>query len=135
LHRLGVSLSTDDFGTGYSSLSYLHRFPFNSLKIDRSFVSKIDTDRKSEAIVRTILLLGQNLNIETVAEGIETERQLESLCRLGCKTGQGYLFSKPVNAETAEQLLRDGLPNVFDKSLFNFSGTGEQQLLELDKIQ
>jgi diguanylate cyclase (GGDEF)-like protein/PAS domain S-box-containing protein len=135
LHRLGVSFSTDDFGTGYSSLSYLHRFPFNRLKIDRSFVSKMDSDRKSEAIVRTILLLGQNLNIETVAEGIETERQLESLCRLGCKTGQGYLFSKPLKAETAEQFLREGLPNVFDKSLFNIGGTSEQQLLELEKVQ
>jgi len=135
LHRLGVSLSTDDFGTGYSSLSYLHRFPFNSLKIDRSFVSKMDSDRKSEAIVRTILLLGQNLNMETVAEGVENERQLESLCRLGCKIGQGYLFSKPVNAETAEQLLREGLPNAFDKSLFNLSGIGGQQMLELEKVQ
>ncbi|MDQ3041055.1 MAG: PAS domain S-box protein [Acidobacteriota bacterium] len=125
LHALGISVSTDDFGTGYSSLSYLHRFPFNCLKIDRSFVSKMDTDQKSEAIVRTILLLAQNLNIETVAEGIETERQLVNLRQLGCKTGQGYLFSKPVNAESAARLLRDGLPTEISPSLFSFGDAGE----------
>jgi len=135
LHRLGISLSTDDFGTGYSSLSYLHQFPFNCLKIDRSFVSKMDSEQKSEAIVRTILLLGQNLHIETIAEGIETERQLEALRLLGCRFGQGYLFSKPVNAQDAAHLLQNGLENVFGASLFNFGETGEQRLLELDKVQ
>lgn len=105
LKKLGVSLSTDDFGTGYSSLSYLHQFPFDCLKIDRSFVNKMELDEKSEAIVRTILLLAQNLNIEVVAEGIENEIQLESLCKLGCQNGQGYLFSKPVPAESASILL------------------------------
>lgn len=135
LKKLGISLSTDDFGTGYSSLSYLHRFPFNCIKIDRSFVSKMDSDQKSEAIVRTILLLGQNLHLEVIAEGIETEPQLEALRKLGCKTGQGYLFSKPVTAENAAQLLQDGLPNIFGTSHFNFDETGERQFLELDKIQ
>jgi diguanylate cyclase (GGDEF)-like protein/PAS domain S-box-containing protein len=135
LHRLGTSVSTDDFGTGYSSLSYLHRFPFNRLKIDRSFVSKMDDDQKSDAIVRTILLLAQNLNIEAVAEGIETEQQLERLRFLGCQTGQGYLFSKPVTAETAAQLLRDGLPNDFSHSNFSSCETNEREVIELDKIQ
>ncbi len=105
LRTLGISFSTDDFGTGYSSLSYLHRFPFERLKIDRSFISKMNIESKSEAIVRTILLLGQNLNIEVVAEGIETELQLERLRALGCKLGQGYLFAKPIAAEDIEKLL------------------------------
>ena len=135
LHRLGTSVSTDDFGTGYSSLSYLHRFPFDRLKIDRSFVSKMDADQKSEAIVRTILLLAQNLNIEVVAEGIETARQLKTLRGLGCKTGQGYIFSKPLDAATTARLLRDGLPNDFNQPKFSFGDAGEPQVLELDKIQ
>ncbi len=105
LQSLGVSLSTDDFGTGYSSLSYLHQFPFDRLKIDRTFISKMDSDVKSEAIVRTILMLGQNLEIEVTAEGIENEQQLWQLRSLGCQRGQGYLYSKPVNAETAAELL------------------------------
>jgi diguanylate cyclase (GGDEF)-like protein/PAS domain S-box-containing protein len=135
LKNLGISLSTDDFGTGYSSLSYLHRFPFSCIKIDRSFISKMDSDQKSAAIVRTILLLGQNLHLEIVAEGIENERQLEALQQLGCKTGQGYLFAKPVNAEKATRLLRDGFQKSFRQSFFTFNETAEQQLLELDKIQ
>lgn len=135
LNNLGIALSTDDFGTGYSSLSYLHRFPFNRLKIDRSFVSKMDSDPKSEAIVRTILLLAQNLNIEVVAEGIETEPQLGILRQLGCQTGQGYLFSKPVNAETAAQLLQNGLPNANAGERYRLGETESQDFLELDNIQ
>lgn len=108
-HTLGTSISTDDFGTGYSSLSYLHNFPFNRLKIDRSFIGKIETDLKCEAIVRTILILGQNLEIGTIAEGIETEHQLWQLRSLGCRLGQGFFFSKPVDAETAETLLMEGI--------------------------
>jgi diguanylate cyclase (GGDEF)-like protein/PAS domain S-box-containing protein len=105
LSELGVSLSTDDFGTGYSSLSYLHRFPFNRLKIDRSFISKMEDDEKSAAIVKTILRLGENLGIEVVAEGIETSRQLHLLRTLGCQLGQGYIFSEPVEAAKATLLL------------------------------
>jgi diguanylate cyclase (GGDEF)-like protein/PAS domain S-box-containing protein len=105
LSELGVSLSTDDFGTGYSSLSYLHQFPFRRLKIDRSFINKMDEDEKSAAIVKTILMLGENLDIEVVAEGIETEYQLELLRSLGCRLGQGYVFSEPVDASAAAELL------------------------------
>jgi len=105
LSALGVSLSTDDFGTGYSSLSYLHRFPFSRLKIDRSFIAKMDEDEKSAAIVKTILMLGENLDIEVVAEGIETEYQLELLRALGCRLGQGYIFSEPVDADTAGRMM------------------------------
>jgi diguanylate cyclase (GGDEF)-like protein len=106
LDDLGISLSTDDFGTGYSSLSYLQRFPFDRLKIDRSFIDKMDDDDKSRAIVKTILMLGENLGIEVVAEGIETDRQLQLLTSLGCQYGQGYLFSHPLEARRAEKLLR-----------------------------
>jgi diguanylate cyclase (GGDEF)-like protein/PAS domain S-box-containing protein len=112
LDELGIALSTDDFGTGYSSLSYLQRFPFERLKIDRSFINIMDNDEKSGAIVKTILMLGENLNIEVVAEGIETFSQLEKLRALGCTTGQGYLFSRPVDRETAENFLENGA-NVF----------------------
>jgi predicted signal transduction protein with EAL and GGDEF domain len=105
LSELGVSLSTDDFGTGYSCFSYLNRFPFNRLKIDRSFISKMEDDEKSAAIVKTILRLGENLGIEVVAEGIETSRQLHLLRTLGCQLGQGYIFSEPVEAAKATLLL------------------------------
>ncbi|HEX8287621.1 MAG TPA: PAS domain S-box protein [Pyrinomonadaceae bacterium] len=136
LRALGVSLSTDDFGTGYSSLSYLHRFPFQRMKIDRSFINRMDSDIKSEAIVRSILMLGQNLEIETVAEGIENEEQLWQLRSLGCPFGQGYLFSQPVNQTAAEKLLSEGLPFSFDsmEAPFSFADT-KRRLIELDKIQ
>ena len=139
LSSLGIMLSTDDFGTGYSSLSYLHNFPFSRLKIDRSFISKMDADVKSEAIVRTILMLGLNLNLEVIAEGIETELQLNRLRSLGCRLGQGYLFSKPVNAEFAEKLLREGLPDLsfmsYLKTSYLFSEGEKNQILEIRDIQ
>ncbi len=112
LDELGVELSTDDFGTGYSSLSYLQRFPFERLKIDRSFINIMDESEKSRAIVKTILMLGENLDLEVVAEGIETERQLEVLRTLGCRLGQGYYFSRPIDVETAELYLING-PDMF----------------------
>jgi diguanylate cyclase (GGDEF)-like protein/PAS domain S-box-containing protein len=105
LNALGISLSTDDFGTGYSSLSYLQQYPFDRLKIDRSFVQKMDIDPKSAAIVKTILALGGNLGLEVVAEGIETELHCEMLKDLGCRYGQGYLFSRPVGVEAVEEIL------------------------------
>jgi diguanylate cyclase (GGDEF)-like protein/PAS domain S-box-containing protein len=112
LHELGVALSTDDFGTGYSSLSYLQKFPFERLKIDRSFIQIMDEDEKSRAIVKTILMLGENLGIEVVAEGIETENQLQKLRSLGCTMGQGYYFSRPIDVATAETFLVNG-PDMF----------------------
>lgn len=108
LKKIGILLSTDDFGTGYSSLSYLHRFPFDCLKIDRSFIGEMDSSHKSSEIVRTVLMLAQNLHLEVVAEGIETEEQLNLLQILGCKLGQGYFFSKPVDAQSIEKLLSEG---------------------------
>jgi EAL domain-containing protein (putative c-di-GMP-specific phosphodiesterase class I) len=108
IKTLGVSLAIDDFGTGYSSLSYLHRFPLDTLKIDRSFISGISDGEQSgdgSEIARTILPMAKNLNLDVVAEGVETGEQLALLKKLLCKYGQGYYFSKPLSAEETEQLL------------------------------
>jgi diguanylate cyclase (GGDEF)-like protein/PAS domain S-box-containing protein len=102
LKFLGIGLSLDDFGTGYSSLSYIQRFPVDSIKIDRSFVSNIDADNHSLEIVRVIALLGLTLGLDVVAEGIEKPIQLELLQQLQCENGQGYLFAKPLSATEAE---------------------------------
>jgi diguanylate cyclase (GGDEF)-like protein len=105
LRKIGVVISIDDFGTGYSSLSYLHRLPFDSLKIDRSFVSDVQRQNENAKILQTIVSLAQNLNLRTVAEGIETFEQLKILQDLECDLGQGFLFSKPLPKEEAEMLL------------------------------
>lgn len=104
LKSRGIKLCIDDFGTGYSSLSRLHEFPIDTLKIDRSFVNRISAG-KSDGIVETIVTLAHSFGMDVVAEGIETLEQLEKLCSLGCELGQGYLFSKPVDSQTATQLL------------------------------
>ena len=95
LRALGVRISMDDFGTGYSSLSYLRSFPFDKIKIDRSFIKDIDRNRDSAAIIKAIASLGASLGIETTAEGVETEEQLDIVRRAGCTAMQGYLVSKP----------------------------------------
>ena len=105
LRALGVRLSIDDFGTGYSSLTYLHRFPIDTLKIDRSFVMRMDKDNVE--IVRTILSLAENLGMDVVAEGIETQVQLALLRDLGCQNGQGYFFSKPMNVADADRVIAE----------------------------
>lgn len=105
LRAMGIKLGIDDFGTGYSSLSYLHRFPIDTLKIDRAFVSKIDSDEKDHALVKTILAIAQTLHLETIAEGIETTAHLAVLRTLECAYGQGYLFSRPVAGPVAEALI------------------------------
>ena len=105
IKALGVSLSVDDFGTGYSSLSYLHQLPVDNLKIDRSFVNKIQQDSDSVKVVQTIVWLAQHLGLATVAEGIETPEQLSYLRDVGCQYGQGYLFSKPLSCDAAGQLI------------------------------
>ena len=109
LRELGIQLSLDDFGTGYSSLSYLHRFPIDTLKIDRSFVSRIGANGENSEIIRAILTLARSLKLDVVAEGIETNEQFVQLRTLGCDFGQGYLFSKPVDTEAATALLNSPL--------------------------
>jgi len=106
LRRIGVRLAIDDFGTGYSSLNYLKRFPFSRLKIDQSFVSNLVNNANDAAIVAAIIALGSSLQMEVLAEGIETVEQLAVLRRLGCRQGQGYLFARPLDAAAAEALLR-----------------------------
>ena len=105
LRLLGIQLSIDDFGTGYSSLSYLHRLPIDTLKIDRSFVLRMADNNENSEIIRTIVLLAKNLGLDVVAEGVETRDQMRELRDLQCEHGQGYLFSKPLNAEDARQLV------------------------------
>lgn len=105
LRKRGFRLSLDDFGTGYSSLSYLHRFPIDTLKIDRSFVQTMEPDSSSFEIVRTIVSLAQTLQLRVVAEGVETVQQAEALKTLGCDMVQGYFFARPLDADAATQYL------------------------------
>jgi diguanylate cyclase (GGDEF)-like protein len=102
LRSLGVRLSIDDFGTGYSSLSYLNRFPVDTLKIDRSFVTSMNAADENLQIVKTIVTLAGNLGMQVIAEGVETEEQLEQLRSLKCQYGQGFLFSKPLDVTDAD---------------------------------
>ncbi len=105
LHAMSVRLHLDDFGTGYSSLADLHSFPIDALKIDRSFVSRMDQGHQPLTIVRSIVSLAQNLGVEAVAEGIETRAQADALRALRCPRGQGFLFAKPLPADEADRLL------------------------------
>jgi diguanylate cyclase (GGDEF)-like protein len=107
LKALNLQLSIDDFGTGFSSFNYLHRFPMDTLKVDKSFVSQMDESEKNIEIVSTIIMLGHKLNMDVVAEGIETESQMQKLRQLGCNYGQGYFFAKPLSSEDATQFLLD----------------------------
>jgi EAL domain-containing protein (putative c-di-GMP-specific phosphodiesterase class I) len=104
---LGIRLAIDDFGTGYSSLSYLHRFPLDTLKIDRSFISGGQEGDGGMEIARTIMPMAKNLRLDVVAEGVETIEQVSLLKRLQCKYAQGYYFSKPVAPEQVPQLLAE----------------------------
>ena len=105
LNTMGIRLLMDDFGTGYSSLSYLHRFPIKTLKIDGSFVCRMDVDRKNADIIQTIVTLAHTLNMDIIAEGVENARQLELLRALKVEYGQGYHFGKPLDAEAAEAMI------------------------------
>ena len=120
LKQLGVQLSIDDFGTGYSSLSYLHRLPFDTLKIDRSFVYSVGESGENSEILQTIISLAKNLQKKVIAEGIETEYQLSLLQNLGCDYGQGYLLARPQtkeNMETALYECRNWLPVKITESV------------------
>jgi diguanylate cyclase (GGDEF)-like protein len=105
LRAMGIRLAVDDFGTGYSSLSYLHRFPFDSLKIDRSFIDNADQDYEKLEILQSVVRLAWNLGLDVVAEGVETQRHYAQLKALRCESGQGYLFSRPLPPDAVEAIL------------------------------
>ena len=105
LKKLGIKLAIDDFGTGYSSLSYLQRFPIDILKIDKSFVDKVGHGTDGHAVARAIIMMGDSLNLRTIAEGIEHPEQISALRTLGCEAGQGYHFAKPLGKTDMEAFL------------------------------
>jgi EAL domain-containing protein (putative c-di-GMP-specific phosphodiesterase class I) len=106
LRELGVHISLDDFGTGYSSLSYLHRFPINTLKIDRSFIERMGSDAEKFEIIRSVVSMAKKMALSVVAEGIETVEQMRTLQELNCGLGQGFLFSRPVSCDDVQDVLR-----------------------------
>ena len=110
LRHAGIRISIDDFGTGYSSLSQLHRFKFDSLKIDRSFVRELLTEGYADLLVQTMLLLAKSVGLDVIAEGIETQAEADRLVELGCSIGQGFLFGKPMPPEMATELLEARQP-------------------------
>jgi EAL domain-containing protein (putative c-di-GMP-specific phosphodiesterase class I) len=107
LRDRNIEICLDDFGTGYSSLSYLHRFPINTLKIDRSFVMPMKPDDENTEIIRTIVMLAHALNLDVIAEGVETEMQVTQLRWLKCEQGQGYYFARPMPYSHLLEWLRD----------------------------
>jgi EAL domain-containing protein (putative c-di-GMP-specific phosphodiesterase class I) len=107
LRELGIRVAIDDFGTGYSSLSYLHRLPLDTLKIDRSFVHQMHADPTLEAVIQTVISLSGSLRLDTVAEGVETVEEAEALQRMGCRIGQGFLFSHPLDPGDAGRMLAE----------------------------
>ncbi|MDQ7066665.1 MAG: EAL domain-containing protein [Sulfurimonas sp.] len=108
IRDLGITLAIDDFGTGYSSLSYLKRLPINKLKIDKSFIKELPEDKEDSAIVKAIIVLAKNLNLEIIAEGVETEEQKKFILENKCVNIQGYLYSKPLSKDDFETLLKKG---------------------------
>lgn len=105
LKNLGLTLAIDDFGTGYSSLSYLHSFQIDTLKIDRSFVNTMLTDKESNKIVKSIVGLARSLKMDIIAEGVERPEEVAELEELGCSLAQGYLFARPAPAEQVMEML------------------------------
>lgn len=111
---LGIQLSMDDFGTGYASLSYLHQLPIDNLKIDRSFVETIDTSGTESEIIQAVVQLAHSLNIDVVAEGVETVEQANRLKTLGCEYAQGFLFAKPMEPKDVEEVLYQNFASLFE---------------------
>jgi len=122
LKELGLHLVIDDFGTGYSSLSYLQRLPIDTLKVDRSFVSRIQSDPDGNRnIVEAIISLAHRLKMMVVAEGVETEEQFAILLEMNCQFGQGYLFSKPLGKPQADELIENILKLAHENPDAKFS--------------
>jgi EAL domain-containing protein (putative c-di-GMP-specific phosphodiesterase class I) len=118
IRSLGVKISIDDYGTGYSSLSYMKELPVDMLKIDRCFIINLESDAADRAIVNSTIVLARHLGMKVLAEGVETEAQLEALQAFGCDEIQGYYFSKPLPADEFRQLiLRDAALTGTDQSL------------------
>ncbi|SCN47669.1 diguanylate cyclase/phosphodiesterase (GGDEF & EAL domains) with PAS/PAC sensor(s) [methanotrophic endosymbiont of Bathymodiolus azoricus (Menez Gwen)] len=112
LQKMDIKFSVDDFGTGYSSMSYLKKFPINTLKIDRAFVSECDVNKEDAAICRAIVALGKSLGLKIIAEGVETQSQLDFLKQTECDVYQGFLFSRPLPVDEIDALL---IENIFRK--------------------
>ncbi|HEX3908877.1 MAG TPA: EAL domain-containing protein, partial [Mycobacteriales bacterium] len=110
LRRMGVRIAIDDFGTGYCSLAYLSHLQVDILKIDKSFVDRVTVDRQDAAVTEAIITMGRSLNLQTIAEGVEYDAQADWLREAGCTTGQGYVWSRPIDHETLTRFLRDGFP-------------------------
>ena len=108
IRDLGLSIAIDDFGTGYSGLAYLKRFPIDTVKIDQSFIRDLTVDPDDAAIVTAIVAMAKSLGIDVVAEGVETQEQLEALQRLGCHRAQGFLLGRPMSARDIDKLLDAG---------------------------
>jgi diguanylate cyclase (GGDEF)-like protein/PAS domain S-box-containing protein len=129
LRALGVELSIDDFGTGYSSLSYLHKLPIDTLKIDRSFVSRMGENNENKEIVRTIIMLAKTLGMGVIAEGVETKEQADLLRELGCQCVQGYLVSRPLDAESTDRLILSALP-AWEENVLHMQEIYDQEVFE-----
>ena len=131
LRSIGVEWSIDDFGTGYSSLSYLHQLQAHTVKVDRSFVSRLGTDDKGSKMVGAIVALAQNLGMDVVAEGVETVEQLSFLEAMRCDYGQGFFFSKPVDAATAGHLIASQPWRNVLASVSSFQSKGHSEGLRM----
>ena len=127
LKGIGITVSLDDFGTGYSSLSYLRQFPVDTVKIDRSFITELTTDPDDAAITAAIISMAKTLNLTIVAEGVETEEQLEILRGFGCDEMQGYLFSPPVPADEATLLLSENVEAMEESDATSTSPSLQRQ--------
>ena len=108
---MGVKIAIDDFGTGYSSLSYLHKFPADLLKIDKSFIDKMNTDDSSKQFVASIISIGHIMGFDVISEGVEENDKLDTLREIGCDFIQGYIWGRPLAKELAEQLVMEQARN------------------------
>ena len=131
LRARGVQVAVDDFGTGYSSLSYLRKFPIDTLKIDQSFIRQVSTKPPETTLLTTVIRMGRNLNLRVVAEGVETEEELEFLQAQQCDEAQGYYFSRPLPAREFATLLESGLTKPFSRHFVDRQAARASRLPDL----